>query len=100
MHESVQACMVTGPGVARREAVGGPEVIDEVAIRIKHANRWDTACGESFLPPCLAQQVLGRKGRRGLIVFVPQNWRISKAIIRVHSCYYLHWNEMLPGSSP
>ncbi len=82
MHERIQARMVTGPGVMRRETVGGPQVIDEIAVRIKHADRRDAAFGKSFLPPCLAEQVLRRKDRRGLRVFVSHN------------------NEILPRSSP
>jgi hypothetical protein len=42
-------------------AAGCMEGIDKVTIRIKHADRWDGAGGESFLPPCLAQQVLRRE---------------------------------------
>ncbi len=92
--------MVTGPGVVRRETVGGPQVIDEIAVGIKHADRRDAAFGKSFLPPCLAEQVLRRKDRRGLRVFVSHNGRISKAFIWVHACCCLHWNEILPRSSP
>ena len=38
MCERIQARMVTGPGMVRRETVGGPKVIDEVAVGIKHAD--------------------------------------------------------------
>jgi len=77
------------------------EEIDEVAVGIKHADRWDGAEGKPFLPPGLTQKVLWRKDRRGIIVFMRQNGYISKAIsVRNHAFCHLHWNEMLPSNSP
>ena len=58
MRERIQARMVTGPGVVRHETVGGPQVIDEVAVGIKHADVRNCPRRQSFLPPGLAQQVL------------------------------------------
>ena len=65
---------------------GSVEILNEISIGIKHAYRRNIPHWKPFLPSCLTQQVLWRKDRGGIIVFVGQNGYISKAIsVRNHA---------------
>jgi len=73
-------------------ATGSVEILNEISIGIKHAYRRNIPHWKPFLPSRLAQQILGRKGRKSLIVFMRQNGRISKARNEeIHVCCCLHF---------